>query len=285
MKVFAAALAVAGLVAASSLGAVDVTLKAKVGTTTYTGTVPASAYTPGVPVTLQVYVQDTVSGVLGLAGDVVPSGASSLSTPASGAAWLVKYKWIELRDENGNPSGKKVAVVDTNESFIGSPPQPQIIYGDYTTTGDEFTGYTIPSPGTGPANPPSPPIIIPPMPPYEPIGCNIGGIPQPNGGMGGLGSGQALSAAPNSFFARSEPVMVCSYTFNWNSSVAPTTLSWIDSGIPGAMSHGGWFTCGTALNDNGVGTVSNITFLPEPITLSLFALGGLLVARRPVRNQ
>lgn len=270
MKVFAAVMVVVGLVAASSFGAVDVTLKAQIGSTTYTGSVPASAYTAGVPVTVQVWVQDTTSGVLGLGGDIISSGAASFTTPTQGATWLVKTHQYQLLDADSNPKGQFVTIYDVKGSFAGNLPSANIYFDP--ALGEVFDGYIFPTSGGVGNHKPGDPF-------------NVGGIPGANGAMGGLGSGQALSPSPDNTFARSAAVMVASYVVNWTSATGPTTLGWYESGKPGATSRGGWYTTGVALDDDTVGTISNITFLPEPITLSLFALGGLLVARRPVRNR
>lgn len=274
MKIFAAALAVVGLVAASSLGVVDVTLKANVGGTLYTDTVPGSAFSPGTTVTLYVYVHDSVagSGVLGLGGDIVPSGASSFSTPTKGATWTAPYTWVPIYDTDGVTVIGQYKVYNAAWCFAGALPIFNL--GD---PGFPPPGYIYPATYTVAAQAP---VVIRPGPNYDITNWNVGGVPAANGGMNVLGSGQAPSATPNTTLGNPTPYMVANYTFTWLSNSGPTTLSWIDAGKAGATMHGGWFTAGTAIGDDGVGTISNITFLPEPVTLSLLALGGLLATRR-----
>lgn len=277
MVVFAAI----GWVAGSSLGVVDITLKAKVGSTTYVGTVPATAYSPGIPIEIQVWAQNPVSAVLGVGGDIVASGPVSFSTPTQGATWVAKSHVYPMLDATGTATGQSVTIYDPKGSFCGMLPNANITCGDYVTTGDTFDGYTFPDTATvaqeaAPGTKVTPTLI-------SATGFNIGGIPQANGGMADLGSGQAIRIPLDDSFGKTAAVMVCSYTITWT-SLGATTLNWVDSGLADSFPHGGWFTAGISVGDY-VGTISNLTFLPEPLTLSLFALGGLLVARRPARNR
>lgn len=271
------------LMAGPSWGAVNITLKGKVGSTTYWGVIPAPVLYPGVTVEVQVWAQDP-NGVLGIAGDIVPVGGSFLSTPTTGATWAAPSSTVPLYgigDGSGAPGSQigSYKVYDINNSFAGNDPAANVTQGDYVTTADACTGYTVPAGGIianrGPVT-----QAVDASGNYTITGWNVGGIPTANGGMSGLGSGQALRIPLNrSYGAGSAGVMVASYTItygDWGWGI----LTWVDSGKVNASSHGGWYTAGVPTGDDGVGLISNLAFGPEPATMSLLALGGVILARR-----
>lgn len=249
---------VLGLMAPSAIGGVDITLKARIGSTTYTNQVPASAFVPGEAVTLEIYAQNTTSGVLGVGGDVVASGASNLSTPPMGATWTVPSFPQPMYAADGMTQIGSVESYDSATSFAGCLPSGTIIRGNGVNVPDTFGGYTFPPTATVAARAATGVSCVNNA--YSATGFNVGGIPTANGGMSRLGSGQVPSAFPNQGFGNASAALVCSYTFTWNSNNGGTKLTWVDAGKAGATAHGGWYTCGVALHDDGIGTAGSIVF-------------------------
>ncbi len=100
------------------------------------------------------------------------------------------------------------------------------------------------------------------------------GVAGVNGGWSSFGSQQTNYLTPDATFAKAAPVALASYTVT---ATAPgqVTLSFVNGTV------GGYKPVETD-KSSVIGTLTpvTITVTPEPVTMALLALGGLVVARR-----
>lgn len=284
MKRLSVVLAAVGLIAASGIavGNTDIILKARVGGTgtASSGPIPLDAASVGKTVTVEIWARNP-NGVCGVAGDIVPAGTAGVfSSPAQGATWKVKSFAVPLYvpDGSGQLTGQSVTVYDPSGGFAGETLPMADIQSSDGIYNDTWGGYAWYDNALVSAHAPVQTVVTPTL--IYATGFNIGGVPQPNGGMSLLGSSQTPHPLyVNSFGADEGGAMVASYTFT---VLTPgnLTLTWVDSGKSKATQYGGYFTCGIPLNDNDVGSITNLVFTPEPASAALFCLSSLLLARR-----
>lgn len=259
MRTLTAAIAAAGLVAASAFGAVNVSLSAS-------DTSPAvnSVLVPqsGQAVTVYVWAQAPTpnSGVLALAGYI----ASSSYVTAAGQ----QFAWQPAGTTLGQFGESLPAPTALFPGFAGIAPAPNYAYdglgnpiswdGNYNFA---TTAYPLGRPAqTSPG-------------PMNDTWC-LGGIGRDNGAMNGLASGQCDPSNPAAATSTGTAwVLVGHYTVTTHGA-GMTVLSFVDSGgKANAAANGGWYTAGIAPGDEGLGQVTplRVTNYPSPIIPALFS--------------
>ncbi len=119
-------------------------------------------------------------------------------------------------------------------------------------------------------------VWIPLMTPGAPF-VTMNGVPGPNGGMTQFGSETTYYLNPDEFFAKAALVQVYNYTVTAQPNPGPgnkvVTLTFTRG------TYGGYKPCETDKTTT-MGTITGmtITVTPEPVTLALLAVGGLLAA-------
>ncbi len=277
------AAAVVGLLAGTSLGVIDL----KVMVIDQATGQPASTATarPGTELTIGLFAQGTESGVLAVGGDIVAGGTPGmLDSSGEHFAWRVAADSVQLwtpADDPAVQNGQIIPTWDQFGSFAAKVPQP-----DFTTVNNmpvAFNGYTYPSH-----------VTVAGQVAATPEDWNKGGAAGANGGMTQLGSGQwpDSQGRRDQDFARNTYELLGSYTVRVVGNGA-VSLTWQEAPLaPGGIHVGynGWYTTGGDIGDwdvtePGPATIRTIsplmlTVVPEPGTMGLLILGGVLLARR-----